>query len=79
MVRDMSVGVRVGAFNALGKIQMVSKDILLQTLSKKVEKKKSDGQCNAERFKILECAAGAFVHGLEDEFYEVSWWNIALH
>ncbi|EEF35710.1 conserved hypothetical protein [Ricinus communis] len=73
MVRDMSMGVRVGAFSALGKIQIVSEDILLQTLSKKVlpiiKEKKSQ---IAERFQSLAAsAAGAFMHGLEDEFYEV--------
>eukprot|EP00257_Ricinus_communis_P027044 XP_025014458.1 protein SIEL isoform X4 [Ricinus communis] len=72
MVRDMSMGVRVGAFSALGKIQIVSEDILLQTLSKKVlpiiKEKKSQ---IAERFQSLAAsAAGAFMHGLEDEFYE---------
>lgn len=78
MVRDMSVEVRVEAFNALGKIKLVSEDILLQTLSKKVlaimKEKNSHGQCTAERFEILASSyAGAFVHGLEDEFHEVTW------
>ncbi|KAJ0089195.1 hypothetical protein Patl1_31443 [Pistacia atlantica] len=50
MARDMSMEVRVEAFDALGKVAVVSEDILLQ---------RSSG------------AAGAFVHGLEDEFYEV--------
>ncbi|KAH7867126.1 hypothetical protein Vadar_029110 [Vaccinium darrowii] len=35
MVRDMSLKVRVEAFDALGEISMVSEEILLQTLSKK--------------------------------------------
>lgn len=78
MVRDMSVEVRVEAFNALGKIKLVSEDILLQTISKKVlaimKEKNSHGQCTAERFEILASSyAGAFVHGLEDEFHEVTW------
>ncbi|KAB5520183.1 hypothetical protein DKX38_024502 [Salix brachista] len=76
MVRDMSVEVRVEAFNALGKIKLVSEDILLQTISKKVlailKDKNSHGQCTAERFEILASSyAGAFMHGLEDEFHEV--------
>lgn len=62
MVRDMSMGVRLEAFDALQKIEMVSEEILLLTLSKKVNKH-------------IEVAApsavGAFVHGLEDEYYEV--------
>ncbi|KAA8517473.1 hypothetical protein F0562_017766 [Nyssa sinensis] len=81
MVRDMSVGVRVEAFDALGKIGMVSEDILSQALSKKVlasTKGKiypghcSIKQCSTKQFEIpASSAAGAFVHGLEDEFYEV--------
>ncbi|KAI3927616.1 hypothetical protein MKX01_026549 [Papaver californicum] len=76
MVRDMSMEVRNEAFVSLGKIKMVSEDILLQTLSKKVlgylKERKFPGKSNT---KILDLAAsnsaGAFVHGLEDEFYEV--------
>ncbi|KAH7553907.1 hypothetical protein JRO89_XS12G0074700 [Xanthoceras sorbifolium] len=76
MVRDMSMEVRVEAFDALGKIGLVSEDILLQTLSKKVlgviKEKKSRSQCTEECFEIsASAAAGAFLHGLEDEFYEV--------
>lgn len=57
--------VRVEAFNALGKIEMVSEDILLQTLSKKVLGK------NIHFEKSATSAAGALVHGLEDEFHKV--------
>ncbi|XP_050203523.1 protein SIEL isoform X2 [Mercurialis annua] len=76
VARDMSMGVRVAAFSAVGKIQMVSEEILLQTLSKKVrpiaKEKKSHSLHTAEKLKSLVAnAAGAFVHGLEDEFYEV--------
>ncbi|CAK9162369.1 unnamed protein product [Ilex paraguariensis] len=76
MVRDMSVKVRVEAFDALGKIPTVTADVLLQTVSKKVleinKKKKYPGQFTAKQFEIpASNAAGAFVHGLEDEFYEV--------
>ncbi|XP_031284736.1 protein SIEL-like [Pistacia vera] len=76
MARDMSMEVRVEAFYALGKVAVVSEDILLQTLSKKVlgifKDKKTHGQCVADCFEISASgAAGAFVHGLEDEFYEV--------
>ncbi|KAM7532040.1 hypothetical protein LguiB_035450 [Lonicera macranthoides] len=75
MVRDMSVGVRVEAFNSLGKVGMVSEKILLQTLSKKVlpstKEKKYPGQFTAKQCELpASCAAGAFVHGLEDEFHE---------
>ncbi|XVF76894.1 hypothetical protein PTKIN_Ptkin13bG0303900 [Pterospermum kingtungense] len=73
MVRDMSIEVRLEAFDALGKVGLVSEDILLQTLSKKV--------LGINKNKILKAikgieisasaAAGAFVHGLEDEFSEV--------
>lgn len=73
----MSMEVRVEAFDALGKIEMVSEDILLQTLSKRVlgitKKMTSLGQCPAEKFEILASSmAGVLVHGLEDEFYEVT-------
>ncbi|KAI3967639.1 hypothetical protein MKW92_040372 [Papaver armeniacum] len=76
MVRDMSMEVWNEAFVSLGKMKMVSEDILLQTLSKKVlgnlKERKFPGKSNT---KILDLpasnAAGAFVHGLEDEFYEV--------
>lgn len=62
MVRDMSMVVRLEAFDALAKIEMVSEDILLLTLSKKVNK----------HIEIpAPSAVGAFVHGLEDEYYEV--------
>ncbi|KAK4834531.1 hypothetical protein QYF36_024374 [Acer negundo] len=76
MVRDMSMEVRVEAFDALGKIGLVSEDILLQTLSKKVlgviKERISHSKCNEECFEISASAtAGAFLHGLEDEFYEV--------
>ncbi|WCJ27975.1 ARM repeat superfamily protein [Euphorbia peplus] len=76
MVRDMSLRVRVEAFNSLGKIKLMSEDILLQTLSKKVlpimKEKKSYRLHLAERLEVLATyAAGAFVHGLEDEYYEM--------
>ncbi|XP_060674160.1 protein SIEL isoform X1 [Ziziphus jujuba] len=75
MARDMSMEVRVEAFNALGKIEMVSEYILLQTLSKKVLGSKENiclGQYYTEQFeKLASDAAGALVHGLEDEFHEV--------
>lgn len=61
IVRDMSMVVRLEAFDALAKIEMVSEDILLLTLSKKVNK----------HIEIpAPGAVGAFVHGLEDEYYE---------
>ncbi|ONI03827.1 hypothetical protein PRUPE_6G285000 [Prunus persica] len=75
-VRDMSMEVRVEAFCALGKIEMVSEEILLQTLSKKVlvtmKGKKSLAQCSDEQLETSgSSVAGAFMHGLEDEFHEV--------
>lgn len=69
--------VRIEAFHALGKIGMVSQDILLQTLSKKVlvttKEKKSLAQCSDEQLEVSgSSVAGAFMHGLEDEFHEVT-------
>ncbi|XP_022767812.1 protein SIEL isoform X2 [Durio zibethinus] len=73
MVRDMSMEVRLEAFEALGKIGLVSEDILLQTLFKKVLGINKDKIYKP--IKVFEisasAAAGAFVHGLEDEFSEV--------
>ncbi|XP_074370556.1 protein SIEL [Apium graveolens] len=60
IVRDMSVDVRLRVFDAIGKITMASESILLQSLSKKILVKSQTSN-----------VAGAFVHGLEDEFYEV--------
>ncbi|KAI3917309.1 hypothetical protein MKW98_027228 [Papaver atlanticum] len=77
MVRDMSMEVRNEAFISLGKVKMVSEDILLQTLSKKVlgnlKERNFPGKSNTTKNLNLPAsnAAGAFVHGLEDEFYEV--------
>lgn len=76
MVRDMSMEVRIAAFDALLNVGFVSEDILLQTLSKKVlgifKDRKVHSQCHEECYEILpSAAAGAFLHGLEDEYYEV--------
>ncbi|KAH9718512.1 protein SIEL [Citrus sinensis] len=76
MIRDMRMEVRVEAFNALGKVGMISEIVLLQTLSKKVlgatKEKKFHSLGAAECFEIsASAAAGTFVHGFEDEFYEV--------
>lgn len=69
--------VRLAAFDALGKVGMASEDILLQTLSKKVLKfnkeKKFDSPCNEDLLQISASGAvGALMHGLEDEFFEVT-------
>lgn len=69
----MSMKVRVEAFNALGKAGKVSQYLLMQTLSKRVlEENKFIGQPSAKHLRLRALtAAGAFLHGLEDEFYEV--------
>lgn len=76
MARDMSVKVRVEAFDALGDVGLVSEDLLLQTLSKKplpaIREKSYHALCSTKSVEIgASSAAGAFVHGLEDEFCEV--------
>ncbi|XP_076913530.1 protein SIEL-like [Bidens hawaiensis] len=73
MVRDMSMKVRMEAFNALGKAGKVSQYLLMQTLSKRVlEENKFNGQPSVKHLRLRALtAAGAFLHGLEDEFYEV--------
>ncbi|KAG9459491.1 hypothetical protein H6P81_003999 [Aristolochia fimbriata] len=74
--KDMNVEVRVEAFSALGGIQLVSEAVLLQTLSKKVLGSRHERelltQCSQNvHLSLVSSAAGAFIHGLEDEFYEV--------
>ncbi|XP_072976272.1 protein SIEL isoform X2 [Typha angustifolia] len=75
VARDMSVKVRVEAFNALGKVQNVSESVLLQSLSKKVQGIKSGNitlsKLDKESKFRFSCAAGIFIHGIEDEFFEV--------
>ncbi|KAI3829476.1 hypothetical protein L1987_03601 [Smallanthus sonchifolius] len=73
VVRDMSMNVRIEAFNALGKAEMASQYLLMQTLSKRVlEENKFPGQPSGKHFRLQALSvAGAFLHGLEDEFYEV--------
>lgn len=76
MVRDMSMNVKIEAFNALGKLTMASEYILMQTLSKKVlpltKEKTLPGQLSRNHSNLpASSAAGAFIHGLEDEFHEV--------
>lgn len=70
--------VRVEAFNALGKMEVVSEDFLLQTLSKRVsglvKQREVFDQSTSEQFTMLAASvAGALVHGLEDEFFEVTY------
>ncbi|KAL5058233.1 hypothetical protein RYX36_029837 [Vicia faba] len=76
MARDMSVKVRVEAFSGLAKMEMVSKDFLLQSLSKRVlgngKQRETMDQITSEQFAMLATSvAGALMHGLEDEFFEV--------
>lgn len=80
MTRDMDAKVRIEAFTALGKVKLVSESMLLQSLSKKVlVNRKGVKGAIAEYTKLsikgsncsLSSAAGAFIHGLEDEFHEV--------
>ncbi|KAK7339973.1 hypothetical protein VNO77_20663 [Canavalia gladiata] len=75
MARDMNMKVRVEAFNGLRKMEMVSEDFLLQSLSKRVlgfGKQKGTLEGKSEQFVMLATnVAGALVHGLEDEFFEV--------
>lgn len=77
MARDMSMKVRVEAFNALAKMEIVSEDFLIQSLSKRVlgvgKQRESMDQSTSEQFASLAAGvAGALVHGLEDEFFEVN-------
>ncbi|EPS64596.1 hypothetical protein M569_10186, partial [Genlisea aurea] len=83
MARDMDMRTRVASFCELEKIQTVSKDILLQTLSKKllpgIKEKCYPGQYSINLHKLPATAAAfAFLHGLEDEFHETLY-HAALH
>ncbi|KAJ3699450.1 hypothetical protein LUZ61_003155 [Rhynchospora tenuis] len=72
MARDMSVKVRIEAFNALVKVKLVSDAVLMQSLSKKILGAKNGGRSIIKLDKASKpCAAGAYIHGIEDEFYEV--------
>ncbi|XP_073149060.1 protein SIEL [Henckelia pumila] len=76
MARDMDMNIRVSAFDALGKIQMVSEDLLMQSLSKKAlestKEKNYPGQYTVKLLRIpASAAAFTFIHGLQDEFHEV--------
>ncbi|KAJ3682776.1 hypothetical protein LUZ60_013003 [Juncus effusus] len=80
MCRDLSKKVRMESFKALGKLNLVSESILMQSLSKKLLKPKTGDKksiIKSEKEKEVEfkhaflCGAGAFIHGIEDEFYEV--------
>lgn len=80
MARDMSMKVRVEVFNSLRKMEMISEDLLLQSLSKRVSRpgkqKETLGECTSEQFVMLATSvAGVLVHGLEDEFFEVIFEN----
>ncbi|KAK8964237.1 hypothetical protein KSP40_PGU002428 [Platanthera guangdongensis] len=76
MARDMNMKVRVEAFSSLQKVQGVSETMLLQSLSKKILGTQSIQnpliEHNLRNFKFpFSSSAGAFVHGIEDEFHEV--------
>lgn len=78
MTRDMNMKVRVNAFDAIKRLEIVSEDLLLQSVSKRVlssfKGKKSLVQCSTEQLEMLASdVAGAFVHGVEDEFYQVTY------
>ncbi|KAL9684721.1 hypothetical protein QQ045_022162 [Rhodiola kirilowii] len=76
MVRDMNAQVRIEAFNCVGNIEIVATEILLQSLSKKIllstKNKKSLNHLDSKQLQQLaSIVAGAYAHGLEDEFSEV--------
>ncbi|GKC50460.1 hypothetical protein Tco_1073205 [Tanacetum coccineum] len=69
VVRDMSLNVRINAFNAFGNVGVVFDSILLQPLSKRIDKELPRQQ-SVKHFN-LPISTGAFVHGLEDEFVRI--------
>jgi len=87
----MSMRVRESAFRVLGEATRIPESVLLQTLTKKVAKAPKetdvsvnvsrDGDTDSPKFEdsanLLDAsAAGAFVHGLEDEFFEVNFFTM---
>jgi len=75
--------VRLEAFNGLRKMEMVSEDLLLQSLAKRVsgrgkQKESGDQRTSEQCVMLASTVAGALVHGLEDEFFEVSYENPLL-
>lgn len=66
---------RVEVFKAFGIIGTASESIILQTLSKKVlgagKGKKPQQSHHSNEPADVSAAAGVFIHGFEDEFYEV--------
>ncbi|KAL8140738.1 hypothetical protein V2J09_006759 [Rumex salicifolius] len=76
MVRDMSVAVRLETFYAIGRIKVISDNILLLTLSKRIQGamivNKFFGLSSGKQYELpTSTVAGVFLHGLEDEFSEV--------
>ncbi|KAL1193805.1 Protein SIEL [Cardamine amara subsp. amara] len=70
IVRDMSIDVRIEVFKAFGVIGTASESVILQTLSKKVLGA-GKGKKPQNHLSNVSAAAGVFIHGFEDEFYEV--------
>lgn len=83
---DMSYKVRQVACQTLGEMECVSEGVLLQTLSKKLlsrDKEAASDPSGTITEGVIELtkgdasipfdstAAGAFVHGLDDEYFEV--------
>lgn len=63
---------RIEVFKAFGIIGTASESIILQTLSKKVLGKGKKPQNHLSDVSAdVTAAAGVFIHGFEDEFYEV--------
>lgn len=88
MVSDTSTSVRALACSLLGTISHVSGHLLHQSLNKnviKVEEDTTDQSYQSQDIDIMEvtsrlienCANGAFIHGLEDEYLEVR--SAAIH
>ena len=68
LARDMDYRIKVEIFLSLEKIKLVSENVLLQSLTKKVKIDLRGKGCGLP----ASAAAGVFLQGLEDEFYEVS-------
>lgn len=77
LMGDLSPRVRAAAMSFLGKMKGVSRRYIEQALDKK-QKRNIDDE-NSEVAEERSGSCGAFIHGLEDEFLEVSKHEFTLY
>lgn len=75
LMGDLSPRVRASAISLLGSMKKVSLRHIEQSLDKKIIRVEDESLEEVEKRGISTC--GAFIHGLEDEFLEVSYTTIS--